>query len=200
MVTSPYFLRFMNDALEMYRYEEKVISIHGYCYPVHEKLPKTFFLPGADCWGWATWERGWDLFEPDGKKLLSEFKTSTQKRAFNINNSFPFYKMLKDQTKGKIDSWAIRWNASAFLAGKLTLWPGHSLVKNIGLDNSGSHCGNQQLDFGVELSSSRITMEKVAISESLEGREILCKYFKSIKIPFHKKCVYKLKYLLKKLI
>lgn len=61
MVTSPYFLNYMNDSLEMYKDEDKVISIHGYMYPVKEKLPETFFLQGADCWGWATWKRGYYL-------------------------------------------------------------------------------------------------------------------------------------------
>ena len=50
MLTSPFFLRFMNDALEFYKDEEKVISIHGYMYPVKAELPETFFLKGADCW------------------------------------------------------------------------------------------------------------------------------------------------------
>jgi GT2 family glycosyltransferase len=45
LVTSPFFLRYMNDALECYENEDKVISIHGYCYPI-SVLPETFFLKG----------------------------------------------------------------------------------------------------------------------------------------------------------
>jgi hypothetical protein len=47
--------------------------------------------------------------------------------------------MLEDQVAGRVDSWAIRWRASTFLARKLTLWPGSSLVANIGQDGSGTH-------------------------------------------------------------
>jgi hypothetical protein len=47
--------------------------------------------------------------------------------------------MLKDQIEGKNNSWAIRWHASLFLQNKLTLYPGKSLLENIGLDNSGTH-------------------------------------------------------------
>ena len=54
LVTSPFFLKYMNDGLNYYRDEEQVISIHGYIYPFDAKLPETFFLRGADCWGWAT--------------------------------------------------------------------------------------------------------------------------------------------------
>ena len=54
LVTSPHFLRFMNEGLALYEPEERVISIHGYVYPVKAELPETFLLHGADCWGWAT--------------------------------------------------------------------------------------------------------------------------------------------------
>ena len=57
LVTSPYFLTFMNEALEKYEDTETVASIHGYLFPVLEHLPETFFIRGADCWGWATWSR-----------------------------------------------------------------------------------------------------------------------------------------------
>lgn len=69
LVTSPYFLNFMNEALNHYENNNEVISIHGYVYPI-DNLPETFFLKGADCWGWATWKEGWALFESDGMKLL----------------------------------------------------------------------------------------------------------------------------------
>lgn len=47
--------------------------------------------------------------------------------------------MLEDQIRGKNNSWAIRWYASAFLKNKLTLYPKNSFVKNIGVDGSGTH-------------------------------------------------------------
>ena len=75
LVTSPYFLKFMNEGLTMYENEDKVASIHGYIYPI-DNLPNTFFIKGADCWGWATWKRAWDVFEPNGQKILDELKSS----------------------------------------------------------------------------------------------------------------------------
>lgn len=44
MVTSEYFLQFMNDALDYYQDEEQVVGIHGYMYPVKRNLPSTFLL------------------------------------------------------------------------------------------------------------------------------------------------------------
>ena len=43
LIVSPYFLEYMNEGLDIYENDDKVISIHGYVYPVKEKLPETFF-------------------------------------------------------------------------------------------------------------------------------------------------------------
>ena len=138
IVTSPLFLRFMNEALSLYSIEEVVASIHGYVYPI-DNLPTTFFLRGADCWGWATWARAWSIFEPNGEKLLAEIKQRKLDREIDFNHSTNYVKMLINQINGKNDSWAIRWHISAFLKEKLTLYPGTSFVNNIGNDFSGQH-------------------------------------------------------------
>jgi hypothetical protein len=176
LVTSPYFLRFMNDALDMYEREESVISIHGYVYPVAEKLPETFFLRGADCWGWATWKRGWELFEPDGEKLLASLKIEHLETEFNFGGSYDYLGMLDSQVKGENDSWAIRWYASAFLKNKLTLYPGRSLVLNIGNDNSGTHCGATEI-FSGDIIARPVAVGGIPIVASLEARSAVAKYF-----------------------
>src|SRR5690606_23610171 len=113
-------------------------------YPI-KNLPSSFFLRGADCWGWATWERGWKLFNENGKELLEELKRKKQQRRFDFDGSYPFLRMLKRQVEGKNSSWAVRWYASAFLQDKLTLYPGKSLIRNIGNDNSGTHSESTSL-------------------------------------------------------
>ena len=176
LVTSPYFLRFMNDALDLYERKESVISIHGYIYPVAEKLPETFFLRGADCWGWATWKRGWELFEPNGRKLLASLKSQRLEREFNFGGSYDYLEMLGSQVKGGNDSWAIRWYASAFLKTKLTLYPGRSLVLNIGNDNSGTHCGATEI-FSGDIIARPVAVGGIPIVASLEARSAVAKYF-----------------------
>lgn len=161
-VTSPYFLIYMNEALEKYANDDRIVSIHGWLFPTEITLPETFFLLGADCWGWATWKRGWKLFNSDGQSLLDELKRKKLTRDFDYNGAYPYIKMLEGQIKGKNDSWAVRWYASAFLAGKLTLYPGRSLVHNIGNDNSGTHCGVSD-HFDTKLSSVPIKVGGVEV-------------------------------------
>ena len=177
MVTSPYFLSYMNDALERFAEDERIASIHGYLYPLKERMPEAFFLPGADCWGWATWRRGWALFNPDGQALLDEIQQRGLMNDFDFGGAYPYSTMLKEQIVGKNDSWAIRWYASAFLAGKMTLYPGRSLIQNIGHDASGTHCGVDNL-YAVELSPSPINLDGVQVAISPDALQAFAAFFR----------------------
>jgi hypothetical protein len=181
----------MNDALEFYKDENKVISIHGYIYPIKSELPETFFIKGADCWGWATWKRGWDIFEANGKKLLDELKDKNLEKKFDINGSYAYTKMLSEQVAKRNDSWAIRWYASAFLKGKLTLYPGRSLVCNIGLDASGIHCGNTN-SFDNIITNRPIKLINIPIEENIFVLKEIEKYFRMTKKNIIKKIFYKI--------
>ena len=181
MWTSPHFLTFMNTALERFSDDDRVISIHGYVYPVATVLPEAFFLLGADCWGWATWRRGWNLFNPDGGALLAELKRRNMLKAFDFNNTYGFSKMLESQVKGNNDSWAILWYASAFIAGKLTLYPGRSLVHNIGNDSSGTHCSDVST-YNAELSRTPVNLHEIEVLPSVIGQVAFEAFFRKTQV------------------
>lgn len=177
MVTSPHFLRYMNEGLERFAGDERVISVHGYVYPVRQALPEAFFLPGADCWGWATWRRGWSRFNPDGQALLDELTRRKLLHAFDFNGTYPYSDMLRGQIAGKNDSWAIRWYASAFLASKLTLYPGRSLVHNIGNDSSGTHADDTDCH-DADLSATPVDLRDVPVEPSREAHAAFAAFFR----------------------
>ncbi len=180
MVSSRYFLQYMNEALNIYEKENSVISINGYIFPIKKTLPETFFLKGADCWGWATWKRGWDLFEKNGQKLLNELENKKLISEFDFSNSYPYTEMLKGQIAGKNNSWAIRWYASAFLKNKLSLYPRETLIKNIGLDGSGTHCSSDDSFNGInQVANTKIKIGAVKIEENLGARLAVIYFFKS---------------------
>ena len=185
IVTSPYFLQYMNEALDLYKYEEKVVCVHGYFFPVinANQLPQTFFVKGADCWGWATWKQGWDLFNPNGHELLAEIKKKKLEKEFDFNNTYSYTKMLSDQIKGKNDSWAIRWYASAFLKNKLTLYPNKSLVQNIGNDKSGVHCKTLN-KFNVKKNNQKINLLKIPVVENDFAKKSIEQFFRQIQPSF----------------
>jgi len=141
LVSSPHTLSYFNDALNRYREEDQVMHIGAYMYPLKpETLPQSFFYRAATSWGWATWGRAWKNFEPNIDILLKQFDKK-KRAAFSIDNKMNFWKQMQEFKKGKNNSWAIRWYASIFLKGGLTLNPSQSLVNNIGHDGTGVHSG-----------------------------------------------------------
>ena len=54
LVTSPYFLQYMNDGLKEYRWSYQVGCIGCYHYPLNIKFPETFFMDVPNPWSWAT--------------------------------------------------------------------------------------------------------------------------------------------------
>ena len=195
LVTNQYFLQFMNQGLLKYENEDQVISIHGFIYPI-ENLPPTFFIRGADCWGWATWKRGWDLFNPDGKSLLAELKSRNLRKNFDYNGAYAYTKMLRKQIAGEVSSWAVRWYASAFLKNKLTLYPGKSLVKNIGYDD-GTNCfgGDDEPIFGT-LAYDEIKLKDIPITHDEISHAKITRFFKIQKKSFFRRVISKINRLL----
>jgi hypothetical protein len=182
LLTSPFFLDFMNEGLCLYENDENVISIHGYLVPLEEKLPDTFFLRGADCWGWATWKRGWNLFQPDGSLLLDRLIKSNQTEQFDFDGSYPYLQMLKDQVAGKRDSWAIRWYASAFLENKYTLYPGKSLVTNIGGDVSGINNGVEYFS-PAPFHQSQVVVSRIEVRQNVSAFRAFAAYYRKARRP-----------------
>lgn len=178
LVVSPHFLRYMNDGLTLYEHNSAVASIHGYVYPVDTPLPETFFLKGADCWGWATWSRAWAHFEADGAALLTRLRERKLIREFDFDGEFPYSGMLSDQIAGRNDSWAILWYASCFLDGLVTLYPGRSLVENIGSDSSGTHCGTTD-DFHAEATRHRVVVDAIPVTTSPTARAAFVRFFRN---------------------
>lgn len=176
LVTSPFALEYFNDALNLYRYQDQVMQISGYGYPVKdiETLPETFFFRVANSWGWATWDRAWNHFDSDINKLTDDF-TAEQIHQFSIEGKENFWKQVKEFKAGKINSWAIRWYASVFKNNGLVLYPRNSLTQNIGNDGSGTHTA-AETTYQVVLANKKITQFPKEIQEHAQAYQSI-KYF-----------------------
>lgn len=177
LVVSPYFLRFMNDALEVYKDEPRVGHIQACDFIQSAALPDTFLIKWTGSWGWATWQRAWELFNPNGQELLDQLRERRLTKQFDFNGKYGFTRMLRQQIEGKNNSWAIRWNASLFLADVLSLNVGRSLVSNEGLDGSGTN--SVSLDpYRSALSMNPIEVRPISpVVENLEARKAYERYY-----------------------
>jgi hypothetical protein len=142
LVLANTFLKFCNEGLAKFRDCPSIASVQGYSPIFFNDGYGTYFLKGADCWGWATWKDRWLSMNRDSNELLTRIENSKVAHAFDLDGSFPYTDMLRRQAKNQVDSWAIRWHASMFLQGRLSLYPSRSLVLNTGFDGSGTHKGN----------------------------------------------------------
>ncbi|MES2875154.1 MAG: glycosyltransferase [Bacteroidota bacterium] len=183
LISSPFTLRYFNDALKRYENEDKVMHIGAYMYPIKNKnLPQTFFYRAASSWGWATWGRAWKHFEPDIDRIISQFDHDKIKR-FSIDGTMNFWKQIREFKRGKNNSWAIRWYASIFLKGGLTLNPSASLVNNIGHDGSGIHSGKNDI-YDVQVSNQAVTDFPHEVVENKDAYESIKHFLKHRKGSF----------------
>ncbi len=177
LIAAPYFLQFMNDALETYKDEPRIGHIQGCDFTQDTSLPDSFLIKWTGSWGWATWDRAWRLFNPDGKELLRQLEERNLTYRFDFNGTYGYTRMLRRQIEGKNNSWAIRWNASLFLADVLSLNAGHSLIRNNGFDGSGTNCGGGGL-YDSTLWMKPLPVKKLSpIEENEKARDAFVRYY-----------------------
>lgn len=152
LLLSPGFLTYMNTALDRYAADRTVLQISGYMFDVAEfvKRRDALFLPLTVSWGWATWRRAWDAFDPEAPGWEMLRGDGELRRRFNLDGAYDYASMLEDQMAGRSDSWAVRWYWTVFRAGGLVLFPPRSLVDNTGMDGSGTHGRGRLTRFAVK--------------------------------------------------
>ncbi len=177
--TSPGFLRYMNEALEVYKDDAEVMQVSGYIYPhTYKTEDTTCFMRVYSCWGWATWKRAWDHYEHDIDVHLSHYNTSKLKKKFDIEGHGKFYWQLVANKNKEIYTWAVRWYASWLFAGGYNLFPMQSLLRNIGFDASGEHCNaGDALRYNSNV-ADRISIERIPIQENVQMRKIIDEFYK----------------------
>lgn len=177
---SPFFLNYMNDALEMYKDSNKVYHISGHVFDVGEKLPQTFFHSVPHSWGWATWQSKWEKFNPGIELNYKEI--SPKKEEFNLEGSYNFFRQIKGNYDGTLNTWAVFWYASIFLNKGICLTPGKTFVRNIGFGKNATHTkySNRGLLEIKEL-SDKIELVKQEEKLDLNARRKIIKNFKKNK-------------------
>lgn len=198
LVTSPYFLRFMNEALSFYKDKQKVWHISGWNYPINtDDLGDVFMWRLMNCWGWATWADRWQHFEKNTDKLIKEFSKSDI-NAFNLNGTEIFWNQVLLNKKKRINTWAIYWYANILKKEGLCVNPAQAFVKNIGNDGTGVNCDatdifeskvslKKEIYFSTEYIESKLAIERVKYFYKKSRTPILIKIKTVIKYIISKR-------------
>lgn len=150
IVTNPFFLRFMNDCLDVYAQRDDIFSVGAFA--ANFKMPlwykkDIYIVHRPESWGWATWKNRWEKADWNVSKYSMLKEDESAIKIFNKGGS-DLFPMLNAQMEGRIDSWAVRWAYSLYVHDAYCVYPVHSFVKNIGMDGSGVHCssiGDEQI-------------------------------------------------------
>lgn len=202
IITSPLFLKYMNDSLTLYEFDDRVYHISGYMFPVKKRLPSTFFYNTASCWGWGTWRRAWDSFNDDAGYLLNEIQKMNLVSSFDIENSYNFFNDLTMNADGRLKTWAVKWYASFFIKNGFSLHPYPSFTNNIGHDGMGENCVQSDQFNWYKLSNTYVS-RKIDIVENKDARTAMREFYRNTsgkKLPMSLKVKMTTKNLLKKIL
>jgi len=142
LVFHPSFLEFMNEGLNRYENDPKVMEVSGYNYPVTIQAPEdAFFICHASCWGWGTWKRAWDRFDASDRLCGNLRADRALRKQFDMGGAYPYYELLEKQLAGEVDSWGIFWYQTLFEQSGLVLMPKKTLVCNRGVGEGSTHGG-----------------------------------------------------------
>jgi hypothetical protein len=178
IITSKGFLKYMNDALKLYEKKDEIMEVSAFMFPINvENLPDTFLYKANSCWGWGTWKRAWTKYNNDALDLyLRLIEKKIDWASFNAFQGNAFKEQLIDNIENVINTWAIKWHATIYLFDGNVLHPKVSLVKNIGFDGTGVHCGLNDL-YDKAVTAESVTVEWHERLHDRQSLEAIQKYF-----------------------
>jgi FkbM family methyltransferase len=186
VLLSPYFLKFMNNALKLYEKNERILSIGSWNYFCDPSLVREdhFFFRYPDSIAWATYARAWDLFERDASVALKKLKEENKMLAFTADGNAAYFKnMLDMQIEKKVDSWAIRWTATSIINNMLNVFPKQTLSKHIGFGKESTH-EKSEVDYNSNLILADYEIRVTLPAEIKESKVAMKEWQKFVKINF----------------
>lgn len=145
-ITSPYFLEYMNNALEFYKEDDRISSISGYCPPM--KIPidykkDIFVLHRLSPWGMAFWKESYEkYFKYIDKQIFTNFlKDEKLVNQLIEDSGREALEIIKMEVDGRIDAGDMKMIFWQNFYKVFTVYPRETLVKNIGQDGSGALMG-----------------------------------------------------------
>ncbi len=197
IITSEYFLEYMNTALNLYRNEKKVFHVSGYLPNISLDGDEHVFLKPASCWGWGTWKDRWSNFNNDSEHFLVKLKANKDLiKEFNHNNSYDYFSHLQLNHEGKLKTWAIFWYLTVFFEKGLCLHPKVSYTRNIGHDGTGQNC-KEDNRFNVVLASHNDYLYPEKFEINFKAEQKLIDFYNGLKISIIKRIINKFSSLLK---
>jgi glycosyltransferase involved in cell wall biosynthesis len=127
--------------LERHRHDQRVYMISGNN-PMGnwESGHSHHFARIGHVWGWATWRDRWADFHPELPDLDAFAANDGFQRLWgNTGLSERLEEQVRKALRGEVDTWDFQWTVHHAMKGRVAAIPSENLVRNIGLDDSGTH-------------------------------------------------------------
>lgn len=139
------FFAFCEELLARYRSEPRVMMLSG------NDMSRQVAAAGGDSyrftryahiWGWATWRRAWQQYDPDMCDWPRLRTSGWLEKILGDRRAVRYWTRLFDDTHaGRINTWDYQWQYSCWRAGALSVEPHGNLVSNIGFGALATHTG-----------------------------------------------------------
>jgi hypothetical protein len=197
IITSPFFLKYMNQALNYYKDYPAVFSISAFNLP-EKVLPiprdyeyDVYVSLRQQNWGWGTWSNRWKLVDWSKDNLADFLIKLNQVEAFNRGGN-DLSRMLKEELDGKSQAWDIQFSFTQFIHHSVSIIPCYSYTQNIGLDDSGTHTIGKDNNEMLNSDISRAKENPVFLPVLYEDKRLLNAFYSAYyprKRPIWKKII-----------
>lgn len=181
-VVSKYFLNYMNEGLEKFKNDRSIFSISAYTHS-DLKIPlnynKDIYIWACTCpWGYATWKDRWYELDLELSKYPNFIKDKKRVRRFK-KIAPDFMGTLKADREEMIKAMDIKIFFNMFLNNKYSIFPVKSLVRNMGFEGTGEHCGIDD-----KYSNEEIYQEEIKFPQKIEIDKRIFKAFRKYFFSF----------------
>ena len=127
------FFRFMEEMLDKYKDDERVMMVSGYMLLKHVHIKDSYtFSEFATIWGWATWRRAWDHYDIRISDWEQVKKRGELKRKFTTLGYIKAVKDFDSVYYNRKDTWDIQWFYTLVKERGLNIVPAVNMVENLG--------------------------------------------------------------------
>lgn len=138
----PGFFPFCQALLERYRDDHRVMHIGGNNFQlgVRHGGGSYYFSLFNHIWGWATWRRAWNTYDPSLRAFGKLRRNGVLERLFTDGESRGYWARHFEMTvTGGINTWDYSWTMSVWNSGGLAILPEVNMVSNIGFGQGATH-------------------------------------------------------------
>ncbi len=137
----PSFFRYCTELLDRYRHHDHVMAISGnnFLFGQYDPPQSYYFSRYPLVWGWATWRRAWQHYDPAMRRWPEVRTRHWLSRTLASPPAERYWSYIFQRTYETQDTWDYAWTFSCWLHNGLTITPAVNLVHNLGFQADATH-------------------------------------------------------------